>query len=162
MIWEGAVSGIYQDKCEVHVAAQTFPQFNLLIKQNLVIQRDFWKRVRLEPGELWILHESRIWISSKIGIWKNLYSKFPYNFSDLIHNQITLPPSWSPIFNQVYSEFRSFQSLDWINLQGRLVQIKRIEHGEKIKNLLNNSIRQYGDSLVKKIPNWKSLISSWT
>ena len=97
----------------------------------------------------------------KLGYEKTFIQNFN-NFSDLIHNQITLPPSWSPIFNQVYSEFRSFQSLDWINLQGRLVQIKRIEHGEKIKNLLNNSIRQYGDSLVKKIPNWKSLISSWT
>ena len=161
MIWEGAVSGIYQDKCEVHVAAQTFPQFNLLIKQNLVIQRDVWKESDLNLENYEYYMNLGYEYHPKLGYEKTFIQNFN-NFSDLIHNQITLPPSWSPIFNQVYSEFRSFQSLDWINLQGRLVQIKRIEHGEKIKNLLNNSIRQYGDSLVKKIPNWKSLISSWT
>ena len=161
MIWEGAVSGIYQDKCEVHVAAQTFPQFNLLIKQNLVIQRDVWKESDLNLENYEYYMNLGYEYHPKLGYEKNFIQIF-HNFSDLIHNQITLPPSWSPIFNQVYSEFRSFQSLDWINLQGRLVKIKRIEHGEKIKNLLNNSIRQYGDSLVKKIPNWKSLISSWT
>ena len=161
MIWEGAVSGIYQDKCEVHVAAQTFPQFNLLIKQNLVIQRDVWKESDLNLENYEYYMNLGYEYHPKLGYEKNFIQIF-HNFSDLIHNQITLPLSWSPIFNQVYSEFRSFQSLDWINLQGRLVKIKRIEHGEKIKNLLNNSIRQYGDSLVKKIPNWKSLISSWT
>ena len=161
MIWEGAVSGIYQDKCEVHVAAQTFPQFNLLIKQNLVIQRDVWKESDLNLENYEYYMNLGYEYHPKLGYEKNFIQIF-HNFSDLIHNQITLPLSWSPIFNQVYSEFRSFQSLDWINLQGRLVKIKRIEHGEKIKNLLKKSIRQYGDSLVKKIPNWKSLISSWT